>query len=530
MKKFLSFGKKQKTNTSYIINDPNGMLLSSFGTHLEHLGYTIKILNFLNPLYSCTYNPFYYFKKDEDIFNTVDIILYDTKSLILQEYKELEQRIKQAERDLLASLIFYLYYEAPPDEENFTMIIELLHAAKTKSNNIKSDLDRLFDMLEEKNPHHIALSLYNNYKSPSEERFLELIKDKSPLESLALLKRLFPSDFSNELVVDSLLSRLSLFNEREIAAITIAYNTNSISLENLTKTKMVLFITYPEDFQDLSFILSILYSQIASILDDIDTDKSEPLVNFVIEDEDFFTVTNMTNKATNPFVNLIQKSEFQRFFKKRNKKIPYDIKKIRKTPFEMLDYFFSEFKDHAQSVGSIKKDHLFDKLTTSLCITVDCQFGLEISTLCHKMAKRFGLIFVNAMELYIGLCLHFKQNGVNISQANSYPKASYEIADGKVYFYINNTLIVYTSSAKSEYLYSELILSLMENTFLRSHIIDTLKNIADSNHIIIRGFNTGTDIFPNAPVKFFVSAEQTLADFADMLEKSIEEYLKGEEK
>jgi len=67
------------------------------------------------------------------------------------------------------ALILYLNCEAPPDELNMPMLSELASAAISKNDHLfsssKSDLDRLFNMLEEKNNKHPALNYYRWYKA-----------------------------------------------------------------------------------------------------------------------------------------------------------------------------------------------------------------------------------------------------------------------------------------------------------------------------------------------------------------------------
>ena len=70
---------------------------------------------------------------------------------------------------LLLALVFYLKYEAPPDEQNFPMVMELLRAGEVREDDDSyvSPLDELFDRLEMVTPEHIALKYYRDYHSGS---------------------------------------------------------------------------------------------------------------------------------------------------------------------------------------------------------------------------------------------------------------------------------------------------------------------------------------------------------------------------
>ena len=70
---------------------------------------------------------------------------------------------------LLLALIFYLHYEAPKEEQNFSMVLELLRASAIEDEEeyCPSPLDDLFNELEAENPEHIALKYYRAYRSGS---------------------------------------------------------------------------------------------------------------------------------------------------------------------------------------------------------------------------------------------------------------------------------------------------------------------------------------------------------------------------
>ena len=55
-----------------------------------------------------------------------------------------------AASELLLAFMFYLWYEAPEEEQNFAMVLEMLRNAEVKEDDdtYKSPVDILFDMLE----------------------------------------------------------------------------------------------------------------------------------------------------------------------------------------------------------------------------------------------------------------------------------------------------------------------------------------------------------------------------------------------
>ena len=91
---------------------------------------------------------------------------------------------------LLLALIFYLKYEAPEEEQNFVMVMELLRAGDVKEDDddYVSPLDMLFNRLETTNPEHIALKYYRSYHSGSA---------KSISSSIVKFAKSFKLNFSN---------------------------------------------------------------------------------------------------------------------------------------------------------------------------------------------------------------------------------------------------------------------------------------------------------------------------------------------
>ena len=70
---------------------------------------------------------------------------------------------------LLSALVYYLHYEAPEDEQNFAMVMEMLKAAAidNEEDPRPSPLDCLFADLELDRPDHIALKYYRSYHTGS---------------------------------------------------------------------------------------------------------------------------------------------------------------------------------------------------------------------------------------------------------------------------------------------------------------------------------------------------------------------------
>ena len=178
------------------------------------------------------YNPFVYIKTDNDVQKLVTNLF---KSTTPKGSSTNDPFWDTAASMLLLALIFYLKYEAPEEEQNFTMVMEMLRAGDVKEDDdmYLSPLDVLFEKLEASNPEHIALKYYRDYHSGSAKT----------LKSIQI----------------TLASRLEKFNLESLSKLTM---TDELELEKLGEQKVALFALIPDNDTSFNFIVSILYTQL----------------------------------------------------------------------------------------------------------------------------------------------------------------------------------------------------------------------------------------------------------------------------
>ena len=219
-------------NTSYVCLDPKGELLRDTGNLLKSKGYDIKVIDLINMGKSHCYNPFVYLKSDNDIQRLVTNLFKNTTPKGSQSQDPFWD---QAASMLLLALVFYLHYEAPEDEQNFPMVMEMIRAGEVREDNdeYQSPLDELYDRLEMRNPEHIALKYYRNYHSGSAKT----------LKSIQI----------------TLVSRLEKFNLESLASIT---QTDEMELWSLGEKKTAVFAVIPDNDSSFNFIVGMLYTQL----------------------------------------------------------------------------------------------------------------------------------------------------------------------------------------------------------------------------------------------------------------------------
>ena len=221
-----------QANSSYVVLDPKGELLRDTGNLLLAKGYDIKVLDLINMEKSHCYNPFVYLRGDNDIQRLVTNLFKNTTPKGSQSQDPFWD---QAATMLLLALIFYLHYEAPPEEQNFPMVMEMIRAGEVREDDetYKSALDILFERLEMRNPEHIALKYYRSYHSGSGKT----------LKSIQI----------------TLISRMEKFNLESLASIT---QNDELELWSIGAKKTAVFAIIPDNDSSFSFLVGMLYTQL----------------------------------------------------------------------------------------------------------------------------------------------------------------------------------------------------------------------------------------------------------------------------
>lgn len=150
-------------NCSMVVTDPKAELLRKTGGLLKKKGYEVRVFDLIHPDTSFCYNPFEYVQDDKDVLRLITNLIRNTTPKGAQQSDPFWEKSETA---LLQALMMYLLHEAPPEEQNFPMIMEMLASAQVKEEDedYESPLDILFDRLEMREPESIAVKQYHIYK------------------------------------------------------------------------------------------------------------------------------------------------------------------------------------------------------------------------------------------------------------------------------------------------------------------------------------------------------------------------------
>ena len=221
---------------SVIVADPKSEILRKTGNALEKAGYEVRVFDLLSPDTSFCYNPLAYVRDDKDVLRLIETLIQSTTPPGSQSTDPFWTKSETA---LLQALVLYLIHEAPKDEQNFAMVMEMLAAAEVREEDedFESPLDILFQRLEMRDPESIAVKQYHIFKMGAGKTL------KSILISVGV--------------------RLSAFNLPQIARLTY---TDDLHLEEMGEKKVALFCCLPDSDKSLNYLVGMIYGQLIQTL------------------------------------------------------------------------------------------------------------------------------------------------------------------------------------------------------------------------------------------------------------------------
>ena len=222
----------QCCRNSYFVLDPKGEIVRDVGELLSQKGYEVRVLDLISMEKSHCYNPFVYLQSDNDIQRLVTNLFKATTPKGSQSNDPFWDTSASM---LLSALVYYLHYEAPEDEQNFAMVMEMLRAGaiENEEDSRPTPLDYLFADLEMDRPDHIALKYYRSYHAGSAKT----------LKSIQI----------------TLAARQEKFNLESLASLTC---TDELDLATMGEKKVALFAIIPDNDSSFNFLVSILYTQL----------------------------------------------------------------------------------------------------------------------------------------------------------------------------------------------------------------------------------------------------------------------------
>lgn len=281
-------------NGSMVIGDPKGELAKKYGHMLKKFGYVVKVFDINNPNKSVCYNPFAYFRNDKDILQFVNNFWASSEE---KNRMKGEQIWDDGAKNLMLAFAYLLYYEAPAEEQNITMITELLKAAEIREDGAMSAVDLIFMKLEKENPEHPAVGYYKLYH-------------KGAAKTLQSYQ-------------STLSTKLSYFNLEAVSKLT---NTDDIDIRSIATQRTAIFCVTPDSDASFNFLVGTLYQQMFQQLYDLaDNVYDGPLpmhITFLLDEfanialpDDYQKILSTARSRNISFVIVLQdKSQIEKLY------------------------------------------------------------------------------------------------------------------------------------------------------------------------------------------------------------------------
>lgn len=218
-------------NSSFVVADPKGELMRATAPLLIEKGYEVRVFNLITPEDSDGYNPFTYIRTDEDVIKLISNLIQNTTP---KGASQNDPFWEKSEIALDSALMLYLLHEAPPEEQNFETLMFMIENASVmeEDEEYMSPVDVVFQMLEDREPEHIAVKQWKIFKQASGKTA------KSILISAAV--------------------RLAAFNLPEIARMT---SNDELDLGSLGEKKKAIFCVIPDNDNSFNYLVGMLYTQ-----------------------------------------------------------------------------------------------------------------------------------------------------------------------------------------------------------------------------------------------------------------------------
>ena len=142
-------------------------------------------------------------------------------------------------------------------------------------------------------------------------------------------------------------------------------------------------------------------------------------------------------------------------------------------------------------------------------VAVDGPAGSGKSTITKMVAKSLGFNYVDTGAMYRALTFNFLSNGLDeleeekIKELLSKTDFKVEYVDGIQYVYVNDVEVSDKIRTAEVSKFTSLF---AKSPAVRDFLIDTQRNLANTNNIIMDGRDIASVVLPNADVKIFLTA------------------------
>lgn len=146
----------------------------------------------------------------------------------------------------------------------------------------------------------------------------------------------------------------------------------------------------------------------------------------------------------------------------------------------------------------------------NLVVAIDGYSSCGKSTLAKALAKKLGFIYIDSGAMYRAVTLYFLRNHIDMNDPEAVKDALQHI---ELNFHSRDyeSHITLNGEEVSEEIrlmpVSEAVSEVSANKFVRKDMVKQQQRMGKSKNIVMDGRDIGTTVFPDAQVKFFMTAD-----------------------
>ncbi|RZM07006.1 MAG: (d)CMP kinase, partial [Pedobacter sp.] len=146
----------------------------------------------------------------------------------------------------------------------------------------------------------------------------------------------------------------------------------------------------------------------------------------------------------------------------------------------------------------------------NLVIAIDGYSSCGKSTLAKALAKQLGYIYIDSGSMYRAVTLFFIRNAVDmtddaaIKDALIHIELNFHARDYQSHITLNQEEV---SDEIRQMPVSEHVSEVSANKIVRREMVRQQQRMGQSKNIVMDGRDIGTTVFPDAQVKFFMTAD-----------------------
>ncbi|MHA4896549.1 (d)CMP kinase [Pedobacter sp. PWIIR3] len=146
----------------------------------------------------------------------------------------------------------------------------------------------------------------------------------------------------------------------------------------------------------------------------------------------------------------------------------------------------------------------------NVVVAIDGYSSCGKSTLAKALAKKLNFIYIDSGAMYRAVTLYFLRNNIDVKQedlvkdAIQHIELNFHSRDYESHITLNGEEV---SEEIRQMPVSESVSYVSANKFVRREMVKQQQRMGRSKNIVMDGRDIGTTVFPDAQVKFFMTAD-----------------------